>query len=172
MDLRIRLRRIIQFRGISIRELARLSGVRRASIQQFLHGGNLHIGNIEKVLSALGCAIVVQSRPSPTLLDQRLRKHVRLNREEIAQFCRHHGVTMLAIYGSLLGNAFREASDIDLVVDLQESVTMFELIDMERELQRVLQTAHQIHLVTVNGLSPVIADEVLNTAEVIYAKAA
>lgn len=79
---------------------------------------------------------------------------------------------MLAIYGSLLGTEFRETSDIDLVVDLKESVTMFELIDMERELQRVLQTTHQIHLVTVNGLSPVLADEVLNTAEVIYAKAA
>lgn len=54
----------------------------------------------------------------------------------IADFCRRHRVTKFALFGSVLTDKFGPKSDIDVLVDLEDHVSLFDLVDMKEELEK------------------------------------
>jgi hypothetical protein len=61
--------------------------------------------------------------------------------EEIAAICRRHGVAELAVFGSILGEAFGPESDVDFLVRFEGDDLgpwMSRLAELERDLSALL----------------------------------
>ncbi|HET8522709.1 MAG TPA: nucleotidyltransferase family protein [Thermomicrobiales bacterium] len=89
--------------------------------------------------------------------------------DEIAVLCREYQVRELSIFGSVLRNDFRDESDIDLLVlfEPEAQIGFLELAGLQFALADLL--SRSVDLVPKNGLKPFIRDEVLASAQVIYA---
>lgn len=83
--------------------------------------------------------------------------------------CRDYEVRELSLFGSALTNDFREDSDIDLLVEFEPEakIGFLALSRMQRELSGLFQ--RPVDLVPKNGLKPLIRDDVLAQAQVLYA---
>jgi hypothetical protein len=92
-----------------------------------------------------------------------------LSAEEIAAFCRQHGIRRLAIFGSALRDDFRPDSDVDVLVDFLPGkvVGLVRLAEMEIALSRIL--GRRADLRTPAELSRYFRDDVLASAVEAYA---
>lgn len=87
----------------------------------------------------------------------------------LQRICRAYGVRELALFGSALTERFNDASDIDLLVDFEPNARIgFLLLSrMQHDLADLFHRS--VDLVPKNGLKPLIRDEVLSQARVLYA---
>ncbi|MBI2939323.1 MAG: nucleotidyltransferase family protein [Chloroflexi bacterium] len=95
---------------------------------------------------------------------------IAIDRQRIAEFCRRHQVKTLALFGSVLRDDFRPASDVDVLVDLEPDakVSLFEFAGMQDELAAIF--GREVDLVEKRGLrNPFRRRAILETAEEIYA---
>lgn len=88
---------------------------------------------------------------------------------ELKDFCRKHRISKLALFGSVLRDDFTLESDIDVLVvfELDAKVGFMALARAQRELSELLNRT--VDLVPESGLKPLIREEVMNSAEVVYA---
>ena len=79
-------------------------------------------------------------------------------------------IKKILLFGSYLQGKEKKNSDIDLLIDFNQSarIGFFDLFDIEKELEKSLKK--QVDLVTPNSLSKYFRKEVLNSAEVVYEK--
>jgi predicted nucleotidyltransferase len=99
-----------------------------------------------------------------TPLDQ-----LKLESSAIARICARHHVAELSVFGSTArGNAGPE-SDIDLLVTFQPNaaVGLVAFNRLRRELEDTL--GRRVDLVPKDGLKPIIRNEVLAEAQILYA---
>lgn len=91
-------------------------------------------------------------------------------REKIRQCVKRmpqgENVKKILLFGSHLHGDTTDASDIDLLVELQENIGLFDFVAMQEELSRHLQKP--VDLGQPDALSKYIKDAVLKEAEVIY----
>ena len=88
--------------------------------------------------------------------------------EAVERLCRKYQVSELSVFGSALRPDFSEHSDIDLLVLFKPEARIgFEFVALERELSEVI--GRKVDLVPKDGLKPLIRDEVLAEAHVLYA---
>ena len=95
--------------------------------------------------------------------------HVRVNlpKEKIADFCRRHYISRLALFGSALREDFRPDSDLDVLVEFEPGRTPgLAFFGMEQELAELL--GRKVDLSTPQFLSPYFRDKVLAEAETQY----
>jgi len=98
------------------------------------------------------------------------QRHFRASKEQIADFCRRHGIRKLSLFGSILRDDFRPDSDIDVLVEFEPgTVVGFRIIDMERELSRLFG-GHKVDIISEKYLNRRLRDRVLASAEVQYEK--
>jgi predicted nucleotidyltransferase len=99
------------------------------------------------------------------VIDARLN----VSKEEVADFCRRHGVRRLSLFGSVLRQDFRPKSDVDVLVEFEPGaqVGFLALSRMRRELSALL--GRPVDLVPREGLKPLIREAVLSSAEELYA---
>lgn len=97
------------------------------------------------------------------------QSRVKIAQDQIADLCRRYHVRRLALFGSVLRDDFTPESDVDVLVTFepQASIGFMALGRMKRELASLFQ--RPVDLVPQDGLKPLIRDEVLSSAEVIYA---
>jgi hypothetical protein len=95
---------------------------------------------------------------------------ITLEREKVAEFCRRHHIRKLSLFGSVLRKDFRPDSDVDVLVEFQPArvVGLIRLAGIERELSGVI--GRKVDIRTAADLSRYFRDEVLATAEVLYAE--
>ncbi|MDI9636481.1 nucleotidyltransferase family protein [Geitlerinema splendidum] len=95
--------------------------------------------------------------------------HITIPQEAIAQFCQHHYIRKLSLFGSVLRDDFTPESDIDFLVEFELGKTpgYFELVSMEMELSTLLE-GRKIDLKTPNELSCYFRDRVIADAVVQY----
>lgn len=98
-----------------------------------------------------------------------MSKRLNVDPDALAELCRRHGITRLALFGSVLQGRDRPDSDIDLLVEFLPGtrVGLIGLAGIERELSVML--GRNVDLRTPRDLSPRIRDEVLRTAATQYA---
>lgn len=91
--------------------------------------------------------------------------------DEIAAVCRRYPIRKLALFGSVLHADFRDDSDVDVLVEFDPDARIgyFELVEIQTELSRVF--GRPVDLLTPAALSRYFRQQVLDTAQVIYAKA-
>lgn len=93
---------------------------------------------------------------------------IRLPRERIAEFCRRNHIRRLALFGSVLRDDFGPQSDVDVLVEFAPGHTPgLAFFGMQEELSALL--GRQVDLLTPQDLSRYFRDEVVRTAEVLYA---
>lgn len=78
----------------------------------------------------------------------------------IQEAVRRHRAHSVRIFGSALHSD--SPHDVDILVDMAKDASLLDEIALQEELTELLQM--KVDLVTVQGLSPFIRDEILNTA--------
>ncbi len=98
-----------------------------------------------------------------------LRDRFHIDEDRLADICRRHHVSELAVFGSVLRDDFGFDSDVDLlyVFEPEARVGWREIYELERELSDLLRRA--VDLVSKRWLNPTIAEDVLAEARTLYA---
>ena len=94
---------------------------------------------------------------------------VEFDPQQIADFCRRHGVSRLSVFGSILRDDFRPDSDVDVLVEFapEARVSLFELGGMLLELSEML--GREVDLKTPGFIDDRILQLVRQQAEVLHA---
>ena len=66
--------------------------------------------------------------------------NLKLPQERVADFCRRRQIKRLSVFGSATRDDFRPDSDVDVLVEFEDSarVTLFDLVEMQDELKDLL----------------------------------
>ena len=90
-----------------------------------------------------------------------------LPKAKIADFCRRHHITRLALLGSVLREGFGPDSDVDVLVEFEQGQTPgLAFFGMQEELSGLL--GRPVDLNTPKCLSRYVRDRVLQEAEMLY----
>ena len=73
-----------------------------------------------------------------------------------------YGVARLSVFGSVARDEAREGSDIDLLVEFNRAVGLFEFVRLKRALGELV--GHPVDLVTPAALKPQLRDRILGEA--------
>jgi len=94
---------------------------------------------------------------------------IKIPNENLNIFCQRYQVRRLSLFGSVLRDDFRPDSDVDVLVQFDPGarVSFMTLGKMQRELATIFQ--RPVDLVPQDGLKPVIREEVLASAQEVYA---
>ena len=98
-----------------------------------------------------------------------LRHGIEADMAALAEICKRYHVRELSLFGSVLRDDFRPDSDVDVLVEFEPeaSVSLFDLSDLKYELSELL--GRPVDLVEKAGLKRIVRDEVLSSAEVLFA---
>lgn len=95
--------------------------------------------------------------------------HLPITDEQLSAFCRRHHIREMALFGSVLRSDFGRQSDIDVLIEFDPNakIGLLAYAAVQRELSELLR--RPVDLVTRRGLKPLIAQEILDSAQVVYA---
>src|SRR6267378_129913 len=95
---------------------------------------------------------------------------IAIDRQRLADFCRHHHIRRLALFGSGLRDDFGPNSDVDVLVEFEPGhVPGFALVDLEAELSLLM--CRKVDLHTPGSLSKDFPDRVVREAQAQYVRA-
>jgi hypothetical protein len=96
---------------------------------------------------------------------------LRLDQEKIADFCRRSHIRRLSLFGSVLRDDFGPESDVDVLVEFEpaQQPGLLGLARMSAQLS-VMIGGRPVDLRTAKDLSRHFREEVLRTAEVVFAR--
>jgi predicted nucleotidyltransferase len=94
----------------------------------------------------------------------------RIPRDKMVDFCRRHRIRRLSVFGSVLGEGFGPDSDLDVLVEFEAGavVGLVRMAAMELELSEIV--GRKVDLRTPAELSRYFRQDVLDSAEVVYAE--
>jgi predicted nucleotidyltransferase/DNA-binding XRE family transcriptional regulator len=149
--------------GLSQAELARRAKVAQPVISAYENGRREPgLTMLAKLVEASGNELSVEVLPSrrrlglpDTTIGRRLRRH----RRSILAAAQRRGVSNVRVFGSVARGEDDEASDVDLVVDLDDEVSLLALIGLEREIGAIV--GREVDIVPARSLKPGMADAVL-----------
>ncbi len=89
-------------------------------------------------------------------------------RDEIAAFCRKHGIRKFSLFGSVLRDDFGPDSDVDVLAEFKPGVrfSLFDLVDMEDELSEIV--GRKAEIVEFQALRSWMREEVAGSMELFY----
>lgn len=86
--------------------------------------------------------------------------------EKIIEILKRNGVKKAAVFGSFARGEEKKNSDIDILVDAPDEMSLFGVIRLERELKEAVK--RKVDLVTYDSIHPLIRDIVLSEQKSIY----
>jgi uncharacterized protein len=89
-------------------------------------------------------------------------------KEHLKPYIDEYGIVKAAVFGSYARNEQREESDIDLLIEFNKSFDMIQFIHLKNMLEESL--GKKIDLVEYCSLSPLIREQALGEAVMIYGK--
>jgi uncharacterized protein len=92
---------------------------------------------------------------------EKIKKVLDLHKREFEEKFK---VKEIGIFGSYVRGEQKKSSDLDILVEFKEPVGLFEFMDLEEYLERVLEK--DVDLVSKKALKPVIGEYILR--EVVY----
>jgi len=103
-------------------------------------------------------------------MEAAMTTRLNIDQELLRRFCHAHHIRRLALFGSQLKGTAQPASDVDLLVEFETDRVpgLIGISAMELELSELLG-GKKVDLRTPRDLSRYFRDEVIHTAEVLYA---
>lgn len=92
---------------------------------------------------------------------EEIKKILKAHKEEVSQ---KYKVSEIGVFGSFVRGEQRKRSDIDILVEYEEIPDLFEFINLERYLQRLLRK--KVDLVRKEAIRSELKDRILK--EVVY----
>lgn len=91
------------------------------------------------------------------------------SKDKIADICRRYQIRELSLFGSQVRGDSTAKSDFDFLVEFQPEakIDYFDIFDIREKLEEIVKK--KVDLVPKKGLKPLIRQQVLSEAEVIYA---
>lgn len=83
-------------------------------------------------------------------------------RSDINRIAASHGARNVRVFGSVIRGEASGASDLDLLVEMAEGRSLFDLVALSDELEETLGI--DVDVVTEGGLSPYLRDRILAEA--------
>ena len=83
-------------------------------------------------------------------------------KDELPNLKKEYKVHTLALFGSYAKGEQMEGSDIDMLVEFSEPVSLFDLIGLENQLTDLLGV--KVDLGTFESIKPMLKEEILNSA--------
>jgi predicted nucleotidyltransferase len=94
--------------------------------------------------------------------DVAMEKPLQEFQADITRIAQAHGASNVRVFGSVGRGEEAATSDLDLLVDMSEGRTLFDLISLSNELEDVL--GMEVDVVTERGLSPYLRERILSEA--------
>jgi predicted nucleotidyltransferase len=91
------------------------------------------------------------------------REMLMLRRDQVLAAAARHHASNVRIFGSASRGAERPDSDLDFLVDFDGSASLFDLIELQRELEALL--GRRADVVTPDGISPFLRERILAEAQ-------
>jgi len=85
---------------------------------------------------------------------------------KIVEFLKAKGATKVAVFGSYVRNEETPESDIDVMIDFERPIGLFEFVRIERELEELIGV--KIDLVMDGGINPLVEKYVMKDLMVLY----
>lgn len=82
---------------------------------------------------------------------------------ENTDMLKKYKVNKLGIFGSYVKGKARKKSDVDLLVDFEETIDLFEFIHLADDIQAILKT--KVDLATPDAIKPYIRSKVMSEVE-------
>jgi predicted nucleotidyltransferase len=82
--------------------------------------------------------------------------------EKIRKIARTHGAIRVRVFGSHAKGGVREASDLDLLVDLEDGRDLLDLVGIKQDLESLL--GRKVDVLTEEALSPYLRDKIVQEA--------
>lgn len=86
--------------------------------------------------------------------------------KKIVLFLKRYGVDKIGIFGSYVRDEATTESDIDILVNFSERITLLEFVRIERELSEAIDL--KVHLLTEKCINPYLIDDIKKEMVVIY----
>lgn len=159
------LRRARSLAGLAQRERADRAGVSQPVISAYERGRREPgLSMLTKLVNATGCEMVIElvfrgSHSESVPVERPLRQRVRDQREAILTIAARRGARNVRLFGSVARGDESSMSDVDFLVELDDGVSLIELIGLERELSELLGCA--VDLVPERNVKAGISDRVL-----------
>ncbi|HEX4216151.1 MAG TPA: helix-turn-helix domain-containing protein [Candidatus Dormibacteraeota bacterium] len=136
--------------GLTQAELAKRARTSQSAINRYEHG---RVTPRKRTLERLLDACRRPLRPSEVLT---------AHRQEILSFARQHGASKVMVFGSVARGEDDYGSDLDLLMDIPTTYSLFGLTRLQLELSSLLGI--HVDLGSVDDLRPRTRDEVLRDA--------
>ena len=81
------------------------------------------------------------------------------NREEILHLARQYGIGQVSVFGSTARGESTKFSDVDLLVEIEEGRSLFDLIAFKLDMEALLGC--NVDVVSRGGVSPHLAEYIL-----------
>ncbi len=81
------------------------------------------------------------------------------------EVCQKHSIKRASLFGSFARQEATDSSDIDLLVEFQEGKSLFDLIDLKNDLEKI--SKRKVDVVTYASLHPLIKEKVMAEQEII-----
>ncbi len=97
-----------------------------------------------------------------------LKARLRYDEAALAKLCREHHVRRLDLFGSRAKGTAEDGSDVDLLVEYQPGRVpgLLGFLALQEELAALMD--NEVDLVSSNGLSPYMQDEILASRSPLY----
>lgn len=89
-------------------------------------------------------------------------EQLRSRKPDIERIARKYGVRSVCVFGSVARGAADEASDVDLLVEVEEGTSLLSLGGFQVEMEELL--GEKVDVVTVDGLKPRMRDQAMKDA--------
>jgi len=98
-------------------------------------------------------------------MTERLRLTKKIE-EKVISFLKNCGAKKISVFGSYVRGEATSASDLDIIVDFDENISLLDIVGFEFELTE--QLGIKVEILTEKAISPYIIEDVLSEAKVIY----
>lgn len=152
---------------LSQSELARRAGVAQSVISAYESDRREPgLRTLTRLIEATGHHLNVSLVPAPRaclgLPDSRLGRRLRRHRRAVLELAEQRGAHNVRVFGSVARGDETGTSDIDLLVDLDEGVSLVALAGLRRQLSDLLKV--DVDVVPAGSLKPGVAQAVLTEA--------
>ena len=83
-------------------------------------------------------------------------------RAEILALAAKYGASNVRLFGSVVRGEDQENSDVDFLVDMQETRSLFDLIGLQQDIEKTI--GRRVDVLTTNGINRYLKDRILDEA--------